>query len=87
MILSHNKIYSGFEKIISGVPQSSIVGPIMFNAFLNDLFRYTENRSAHNFTDNTTLSWFPKKHNDPINLLTIFTWNNLCFTEFSAKVH
>ena len=44
-----NNIYSGFEEIISGVPQGSIVGPILLNAFLNGFFCYKENASAHNF--------------------------------------
>ena len=42
-------IYSGFEEIISGVPQGSIVGPILLNAFLNGFFCYKENASVHNF--------------------------------------
>ena len=33
-----NNIYSGFEEIISEVPQGSTVGPILFNASLNDFF-------------------------------------------------
>ena len=33
-----NNIYSSFEEIISGVPQGSVVGPILLNAFLNDFF-------------------------------------------------
>ena len=69
MIKSYNKICSGFEEIISGAPQSSIVGPIMLKAFLNDLFYYIENGSVHNFTNDTTLPWFPKKINDLMNLL------------------
>ena len=41
-----NNIYRGFEEIISGVPQSSVVGPILFNAFLNDFFYDIENASV-----------------------------------------
>ena len=33
-----NNVTIDFETIISGVPQSFIVGPILFNCFFNDLF-------------------------------------------------
>ena len=55
-----NNIYSGFEEIISGVPQVSIVGPIFYNVFLNDLIYYPEIASVHNFADDNILSCFAK---------------------------
>ena len=58
-----NNIYSGFEEIISGVPQGSIVRPILFNGFLNDFFYYIENASVHNFADDNTLSCFARTVN------------------------
>ena len=33
-----NNVCSDFKDIISGVPQGSIAGPMLFNAFLNDFF-------------------------------------------------
>ena len=33
-----NNTYSNFENIISGVPQGLIVGPLLFNFSVNELF-------------------------------------------------
>ena len=53
-----NNIKSTFEEIISGSPQGSIVGPILFKVFLNDFFYFVLVASAHNFADDNPLSSF-----------------------------
>ena len=56
-----NNIYSRFQNVISGVPQGSIVGPIVCNCFFNDFFYFNDEASVHNFADDSTSSAFESK--------------------------
>ena len=60
-----NNVCSDFKDIISGVPQVSIVGPMLFNVFLNDFFFCTRKASLHNFGDHNTLSSTLDETNSP----------------------
>ena len=51
-----NNVYSSFQILLSGVPQGSILGPILFNIFINDLFLWIEQAELHNFADDDTIS-------------------------------
>ena len=50
-----NDNFSSWEKIIAGVPQGSILGPLLFNVFINDLFVFVSSSNLSNYADDNTL--------------------------------
>ena len=64
-----NNKQSEFDTIISGVPQGSIFGPILFNIFFNDFFFFISKASVHNFADDNILSSFAKSLRELVTIL------------------
>ena len=84
-----NGVTSNSKNITCGVPQGSILGPLLFLVYINDMHNASEKCAVHHFADDTNLLF---SHKDPRTiqkvmnkeLVYLFQW--LCANRLSLNV-
>jgi hypothetical protein len=74
-----NSSYSAWEEILFGVPQGSILGPLLFNIFICDLFFIMKDTEFASYADDNTPYVSGKNSDEVISLLeeksrVLFAW-------------
>ena len=88
-----NETFICWKNIEYGVPQGSILGPLLFNIHLCDLFYFLEDLDIASYVDDTTIYTVKESKESVINTLEtsslpLFTWfNNNFMKANSDKSH
>ena len=72
-------VTSKWADISKGVPQGSILGPLLFNVFINDIFYFIQKGTLYNYADDNTLSIYSPNFDNLLHFLqnaskTLIEW-------------
>ena len=81
--------YSNYQQITCGVPQGSILGPLLFLIYINDMHKAAKYSTLYHFADDTNLLYSNKnektlRKNINTDIELIFQW--LCANRLSINV-
>ena len=69
-----NNAFSAWNNVILGVALRSVLGPLLFNIYLNDLFSFLKDAGICNFADDTTTYISDKSLENVLNSVLALRW-------------
>ena len=77
-------VISSFKDMYKSVPRGSILGPVLFNNFINDIFYFITDSDLRNYADDNTLTY---SYCDPQILRSVLTKDSVICVDWFSDNH
>ena len=64
-----NGSFSSWKSVVRGIPQGSVLGPLLFNIYINDLLLFIQDSDICNYADDTTIYTCNKSIDNIVHML------------------